>query len=364
MDGCTYGYYLVGVNALVRSLAEEFLYSLLDSGDTRRTAHEDDLVDIFRCQTGFLQSGTARSNGLLDKVVNHLLKLGTRQRLNQVCRYAVYRHNVRQVDFGRGRVGKFDFRFLCSLFQTLHSHRVFRQIGTAVLILELLNEPVDNTMVEVITAQVGITVGSLYFEDAVAQLQYGYIVCTTTAVEDHNLHILFRLVQTVSQSGCSRFVHNTAYVQTRNLTCLFGSLTLAVVEVCRYGDDSIGNLLSQVVLGGLFHLLEDDSRNLLRSVEMSVDVHTRGVVVAFYYFIRYTCYFISQAVVGLTHKTLDRIYGSCRIGNGLTLCRVSHFALAAIYKTHNRRSRTLTFRVSNYDRFVAFHHSNAGVSCS
>ena len=172
LDGCTYGYYLVRVNALVRHFAEEFLDSLLDSRDTGRTTYEDNLINVARTQSCFLQSGTARSDSTLDQIVNQLLELSTGKCLNQVCRNAVNRHNVRQVDFGRSGVGQLDFCFLGSLFQTLHSHRVFAQIGTAVLVLELLNEPVDNTMVEVITAKVGITIGGLYLEDAITQLQY------------------------------------------------------------------------------------------------------------------------------------------------------------------------------------------------
>ena len=49
---------------------------------------------------------------------------------------------------------------------------------------------------------------------------------------------------------------NTANVQTCNLSSLLRSLTLRVREVCRHCDDSVCNLLSEVVLGSLLHLLQ------------------------------------------------------------------------------------------------------------
>ena len=356
LDGCADSYNLIGVNALRRSFAEEFLYGILDSRDTGRTTYEDDLVDIRGCEACVLQRSTTRSDSTLDQVVDELLEFSTGQRLNQVCRYAVYRHDIRQVDL-RGRCRRqFDLRFLSRLFQTLHSHRVFGEVGAAVLVLELLNEPVDDTMVEIVTAEVGITVGSFYFEDTVTEFEHGYIVGTTTAVEDYNLHILVGLVEAISQGSCSRLVDNTAYVETCDLAGFLSSLTLRVVEVCRHGDDSIGHFLSEVVLSGLFHLLKDDCRDLLRRIETSVDVHTRSVVVAFGYFIRNTGDLRSKTIIGLTHKTLDRIDSSGRVCDCLTFSRVTYFTLAALDKSDYRRRSTFTFSICDNDGFVTLHY--------
>ena len=155
-----------------------------------------------------------------------MLKLSAGERLNQVCGHAVDRHDIGQVNLGRGGVRELDLGFLGRLFQTLHRHGVLREVSTAVLVLELLHEPVDDTMVEVITAQVRIAVGSLYLEDAVTQFEHADIVRTATAVEDDNLHILVRLIQTICQGSGCRLVDNTAYIETGNLTGFLGSLTL------------------------------------------------------------------------------------------------------------------------------------------
>ena len=144
-------------------------------------------------------------------------------------------------------------------------------------------------MVEVVTAEVRITVGSLYLKYAVTQLQNGYIVRTATAVEDNYLHVFVRLVKTVSQGGCCRLVHDTANGQAGNLTSFLRSLTLAIVEVGRYRDNGFSYFLTKIILSGLLHFLKDDSRDFLRSIQTSVDIHTRSVVVTLNYFIRHAC---------------------------------------------------------------------------
>ena len=211
-------------------------------------------------------------------------------------------------------------------------------------------------MVEIVTTKVGITVGCFYFEYTVAEFEHRYIVGTTTAVEDNNLHVLVGLVEAISQGSSGRFVDDTAYVQTSDLTGFLSSLTLGVVEVCRHCDDSFGNLLSEVVFSGLFHLLKDDRRDLLRGVETSVDVHTRSVVIAFGYFIRNTRDFRLQAVVGLAHETLDRINSSGRVCDSLTFSRVTYFTLAALDKSDYRRRSTFTFSICDNDGFVTLHY--------
>ena len=218
---------------------------------------------------------------------------------------AIDRHNVRQVDFGRSGARKFDFGLLGSLFQTLKRHWVFAQVNTAVLVFELLNQPLNDTMVEVVTAKVSIAVGRFYLEYAVAKFKHRYIVGTATAVEHNNLHILVGLVQAVGKGSRSRLVHNTANVQACNLASLFSSLTLRVVEVCRNGNHGVCNFLIQIVFGCFLHFLKNDGRNFLRSVETSVDVDTRGVVVAAHNLVRHARNLVRKVVVAFAHKPLD-----------------------------------------------------------
>ena len=81
--------------------------------------------------------------------------------------HAVELGDVRQVDFGAGRTGEFNLGLLGSLFESLQCHGVLAQVHV-VLLLELVSEPGDDALVEVVTAQVGVTIGGLYLKHAVA----------------------------------------------------------------------------------------------------------------------------------------------------------------------------------------------------
>ena len=76
-----------------------------------------------------------------------------------MLRHAVNRHDVRQVDLGRGLVGQLDLGLLGGLLQSLESHRILPQVDAAIVLGELIGEPVYDLLVEVVTSKVSVTVG-------------------------------------------------------------------------------------------------------------------------------------------------------------------------------------------------------------
>ena len=360
LDSGAYGHHFVGVHALVGRAAEELLDDLLDRGDTGRTADEDHLVDLRSVEARVAQSEFARLDGLADQVVAQLLELGTRERHNEVLRNAVDGHDVRQVDLRGGRGRKFDLRLLGSFLQTLQGHRILAQVDL-VLGLERLGHVVDQHVVEVVAAQVGIAVGRLHFEDAVAQLEDRNIERTAAEVIHGDLHIAALLVHTVGQCGCGRLVDDTAHLQPGDLASLLRSLALRVGEIGGNRDDSLRNLLSEVVFGRFLHLLQDDGRNLLRRILAAVDIDARGVVVTLDDRIGGTLYIGRNLIVALAHETLDRKDRTFGVGDGLTLSRVTHLALAVRRESHHRRGRAVSLGVGNNHGLVALHHCYAGV---
>ena len=356
------GYHLVRIHVLGRRLAEEVLYDLLDGRNTGGTAHEDNLVDILRLHTRILKRLAARLDGGLYQPVAELFEFGPCQRRDQVLRNTVYRHDVRQVDFRLRGARKLDFRLFGSFFQALHRHRVLAQVDVVVL-HELLCQPVDDDVVEVIAAQMRVAVGRFYFEDAVAQLQDGNIERTASQVVHGYLHVLVGLVQTVSQRGGRRLVDDTAYLQTGDFARLLGGLTLRVGEVGRYGDDRLVHRGTEVIFRRLLHLLENDGRNLLRSIFTPVHLHARHVVLA-YHRVGDALDVAFHLPAILTHEPLDGKDGVLRVGDGLPFGRVAHFALAAVGERHDGRGGAVPLAVGYYNGFVAFHYCYAGVGCS
>ena len=111
------------------------------------------------------QGLAARLDGALEQVVGELLELRAGEGLHQVLGDAVHRHDVREVDLRGSLAGEFDLRLLRGFLQTLEGHRVLLQVDAAVLRGELAGEPVDDDLVEVVAAQVGVTVGGEHLED-------------------------------------------------------------------------------------------------------------------------------------------------------------------------------------------------------
>ena len=111
----------------------------------------------------------------------------------------------------------------------------------------------------------GIAVCSHDLYDAVSDIYYGYIEGTASKVVYHYLLFLF-ILKSVSKGCCRRLVYDTLYVKSCYLARILCSLTLSVVEVCRYSYDCLAYLLSKIALGVSLKLLEYHCRYLLRSV--------------------------------------------------------------------------------------------------
>ena len=208
-----------------------------------------------------------------------------------------------------------------------------------------------------------VTIGGEDLEDTATEVQDRDIERTTTKVEYSDVHILILLVDTVGQGGSRRLVDDTADVQSGDGTSLLGSLTLRVGEVCRNGDDGVGNLLTEEVLSGLLHLLQYHGRDLLRGVLAVTNLYL-WIAVVVDDSIRHAVHFLLALLIGLTHETLDGVNGVVRVGDSLTLCRVTNLTLTALDEADDGRCSALAFRVCDNCRFVALEYGNTTVSCT
>lgn len=261
LDSGTVGNGLIGVDGLVGVLVEEVGDELLDLGDTGRTTDEDNLVNGGLVNLGVTEDTLNGLHGAAEEVLAELLETGTGDGGVEVNTLE------ERVDLdgglGSGREGALGT--LASGAETTESTCVGGQI-LLVLALELVDEVVDQTVVEVLTTQVSITGSGLNLEDTLLDGQERNIKSTTTKIEDQNVALtLDLLVKTVGNGSGSGLVDDTEDVETGNETGVLGSLTLRVVEVGRDSDDSVVDGATEVSLGGLAHLDEDHGRDLLRS---------------------------------------------------------------------------------------------------
>ncbi len=166
----------------------------------------------------------------------------------------------------------------------------------------------------------------------------GDIKCAAAKVIDHDL-LLFFIVKTIRKCCRCRLVDDTLYFKSSDLAGILCSLSLRIVEVSRYSDDCLCDLLTEIILGVCLQFLKDHRGNLLRCIALSAHCD---------FFVR-------------THLSLD---GSDRIicvRHSLTLCRFADKSLARLCHCDDRRCCSGTFRIRDNDRLAAFHNCYAAV---
>ena len=362
MDGRAHAHDLVRVHTLVGLLAEELLDHFLDLGDPRRPPDQNHLVDGRRLDPGVLERLFHRRKRPLDQIVDQLLELRSRERIIEMLGPVLGRSDEGQVDVGLLRRRKLHLGFFRRLLQALERHRVLGKVDPLVL-LEFLDQPVDDLLVEVVAAQVRIPVGRLHLEDAVTQLEDGNVVCATTEVEYGDL-LVGLFFEPVGQSGRGGLVDDAKYLQARDLSCVFGGLALGIVEVGRNRDDGLFDLLAQVVLGGLFHLLKDHRRDLggrERLVRVrDLDFHASlGVGLDR---VGNEFLFRGYLVALAAHEPLDREDRVLRIGDRLAAGHLAHEPLTVLGERHHGRCGPAALGVGNHNRLTTLHdrHDRVG----
>ena len=227
-----------------------------------------------------------------------------------------------------------------------------------------MHQPVDDDLVEIVTAKVRIPVCGKHFKHPVTQFQNGNVVCAATQIENNNFLVDGFFIHAVSQSCCCRLIDDALHLEACNLSGFFRGLALRIVEVGRNGYYRTGDLRTEVVLSSFLHFLQCHRRNFLRRVEAVIDFYTGGVVVAFDHFVRHTANLCLNLVERTSHEPLDAVYGFFRIGNCLPFGRLAYFTFTAVNECDDGRSRSFPFCVGDDHGFVAFHDGHAAVGGS
>jgi hypothetical protein len=201
---------------------------------------------------------------------------------------------------------------------------------------------------------VRVAVGGLHFNDAFSHLQDGYVEGAAAEVV-HRDGLVFLLVEAISKGCGRRLVDDTQHIQAGNLARIFRRLPLCVVEIGRNGDDRVGDLLAQVVLGSLFQLLKNDRRDFRGRVLLAarfnpaVSVGRAGDLV-------WDARSLAGDLVVLTpHEPLDGKNGVFWIRDGLTLGNLSHEPFAVLGDGYDGRRQPRAFLIDDNRRFPALH---------
>ena len=237
MDKFFFSFYLFSV--------EEIFDKLLDLRDTGAATDEDNLVNLVLAEVTVLEDLLDRLERSLEQVHVELLKLGAGKSLAEVL--AVNERLDLETGLVSGRERTLGLLALTS--KLLHRALVLGQV-LAHLLLDKLDEVLHDTLVKVLTTQMGVAGGSNDLKDAVVNGEERHVEGTTAQVEHDNVLLAFLLVQSVRNGRRSRLVDDTHHSESRNCARVLGSLALSVVKVRRHSHDGVRHLLAKVLLGG------------------------------------------------------------------------------------------------------------------
>ena len=297
------------------------------------------MVQVALVDAGVLQRLLERHPATLDQVGRHLLELGARQRLVEVQRALRGGGDERQVDLRLLDLAELDLGLLGGLLEALRGHPVGRQVD-AVGGLELLDEPVDDPLVPVVAAEVGVAVGRLDLEHAVADLEHRHVERAAAEVEHEHRLVGAALVEAVRERRGRRLVDDAQHLEPGDLSGLLGGGALGVVEVGRHRDHGLGDRVAEIRLGVALELHQHAGTDLLRRVGLAVDV---------------------VALPALAHVALDRAERAVGVGDRLALGDLADEHLAGLREGDDRRRRAGALGVGDHDRIAGFEHGDDGV---
>ena len=254
LDGGTVGNGLIGVDGAVEGLSvEEVGKHGLDLGDTGGATDENDLVDLTLSDVSVLKDHLNWGHALAEEVNAELLELGASDAAVEVLTLGEgFALNFGLMGGGENTLGLFALGT-----ETAGSAGVALNVNAG-LLLEVSHAVFDETVVEVLTTEMGVAVGGLDLEDTVLNSEEGDIESSSSEIEDKNVAFSFSLlVETVGNSSGGGLVDNALDVETRDGSGVLGGLTLGVVEVSGNSHDGVLDGLAEVSFSDFLHLDED-----------------------------------------------------------------------------------------------------------
>ena len=338
---------------------EQLTYQSLDPRHAGLAAHQNHFVDLRGGHAGIFHGLLAGAHGALQNVFHHLLEAGPRELHLQMLGTGGIGRDERQIDLGFKQSGELHFGLFGRFLETLERHLVAREID-AVFLLEFGHNPVDDALVDIVAAQVGVAVRGLHLNQAFADFEDGDIERSAAEIIDRDGFVLL-LFQSIGQGGRGGLVDDAHHFQAGDSAGILGGLALSIVKICRHGNDGLGDFLAQIGLGRLLQFGKDHGRELGRRILLTRDIHAGIPVVAADCLVRHHLHFFGDFVISPAHEALDGENGVFGIGDGLTLGDLANQPLTSFGECHYRRRGAVPFLVCNDRGLSAFHDGDAGI---
>ncbi len=262
-----------------------------------------------------------------------------------------------QVDRRLELVRELDLRLLRRVLQTLEHHLVLGDVDAAVL-AELGAEVVDDLLVDVVAAEVGVAVGADDVDHVLADLEDRDVEGAAAEVVDRDQLVLL-LVEAVGERRRGGLVDDALHIETGDAPGVLGGLALRVVEVCRDGDDRLGHGLTEIVLGRLLELAEHVRGHLGRRHLLAADVEGHAAVVASHDVVGHAAQVLAGFVEAMADEALGAVDRPLGVGDGLPLGDLSDEDLTLLgVPAHHRRRQAIALFVDDDLGLFALHHGD------
>ena len=245
------------------------------------------------------------------------------------------RSNKGKVHVGFDGEGELALGFFRRLLQTLPRQRVLFEKNPC-LRLEFRYYPVHHALVEVLAAEKAVSAGGKHLENAVVDLQYGYVEGPSAQIEDNHA-LMLALAHTVCQGCRRRLVDDTAHLQAGDTSRVFGGLALGIIEIGGYRNDRFPYRFAQELLRHALEILQDHRRDLRRTklpvvhrnphISVSGSGERVGEIG-----LQLLNFF---GVVPSPHQSLHRIDGLAGVGDCLALGNLSQQPFSLLGESHN-----------------------------
>ncbi len=270
----------VRVNTLVRGFIDQRMGSLDDFRHTGHAADEHQLVNFICRHVGIFQTILYRGDRPLKQIIAKLLHLRAGQFQADMFGPAGISRDERQINFIHLGAGESDFGFLGFFFDTLEGIRLLAQIH-ALILLELVEDPIHDPAIPIVTTQVGITVGGFDFKHSIADFQHRNIERAAAQVIHGDFLVLF-LIQSVGQRCGSGLIDNAEHFQAGNAPGVLCRLALGIVEISRDGNDCLVDFFPEAHFGIALELPEnhggDFRRTVLLGLALDLDLD-KGIII-------------------------------------------------------------------------------------
>jgi hypothetical protein len=258
LNGSTVSDSFIGVNAFVEGLSiEEIRDQLLNFGNTGGTSNQNEIVDLSLGETGILKRVFDGSHTLFELINAQFFELSSGHAEREV--FTIGEGLTLNSGLMSSRESSLGLFALSS--KTTESSVVSLDIDTT-LFLEFSHAELDESVVEIFSTQMSVSVGWLNFENTIFNWEDRDIEGTTTEIEDKNVSftwVFLDFVKTVCDSGSGGLVDDSLDVELGNSSSILGGLSLGIVEISGNGDDGIVDLISEVILSDFLHLGKDHS---------------------------------------------------------------------------------------------------------